>query len=307
MDRWKIDKTTRFFINSILDKDLKGKNSKILTFRQHWELGDKGLENKRLLPDWKKKIINRKLPSEEETKISELEVYFEKADSNSPDSVLSSIVEKRNIKEIWNEDKLTDKEKLEYHIVSVFALEIRNLGHELKIPTEFDLFLEYFLIHNERHYRLILNRGITIGVRYKFSEKYGLLGENVCLILGENTTSEDLDKFWNMKVKPYLLNLPARIKGLKKLGKNTEILKEILNEKADKNSWASFYTDHVNKKKTRIGDREIIIDKMTDKQLDRLYSVKDPAKAEELDKKINTSLNRKVHNERYYRSKRKPL
>jgi len=307
MDRWKIDKTTRFFIDCILDKDLDDKDSKILAFRRHWELGDEGLENKKLLPDWKKKIKNRCLASEEETKVSELEVYFEKADSNSPDAVLSSVVEKRIIKEIWIEDKLTEEEKLEYKIVSVFALAVRSLGYELKIPAEFDRFLEYFLIHNERHYNLILNRGITIGVRYRFNEKYGQLGENVYLILGENTSSEDFDRFWNNKVKPYLLNLPARIKGLKKLGKNTEILKEILNEKEDKNSWASFYTDHVNKKKTRIGDREIIIDKMTDRQLDKLYSAKDPTKAKEIDRKINTSLNRKIHNERYYRSKRKPL
>jgi len=247
MDRWKIDKTTRFFIDCILDKDLDDKDSKILAFRRHWELGDEGLENKKLLPDWKKKIKNRCLASEEETKVSELEVYFEKADSNSPDAVLSSVVEKRIIKEIWIEDKLTEEEKLEYKIVSVFALAVRSLGYELKIPAEFDRFLEYFLIHNERHYNLILNRGITIGVRYRF------------------------------------------------------------NEKEDKNSWASFYTDHVNKKKTRIGDREIIIDKMTDRQLDKLYSAKDPTKAKEIDRKINTSLNRKIHNERYYRSKRKPL
>jgi len=294
--KWRINETTKYFLSLILIDEKKEERSEIIKFRLRWKLGKEGLPNERYFPEWQKKVERECQGYCHEIKVSEIEVYFNPDEKISSEPIFSSLMENR-VREFDFGRNLT----------SLFVLEIRALGKKLRIPSEYDSYLEYFLIYDKENVHMIFNHGITTSVRFRFSEEYGELSENVCLTLGENTVSDDLDIFWETQLKPFLTSLSGRINDVKRIGRTTRLLKKMKKNKPKDGGWSSFYRDDATDKKIRTGDREIILDTLSDKQLDRLYSVNSPEKEKELNKKINKTLGRKVYNERYYRYKRKSL
>ena len=294
--RWTVSKTTKYFIDLILSDEQKEKDSEIIKFRNRWKLGNKGLKDEKEYPIWKKKVEKTCQNYCHEVIISEVEVYLRIGEGKLPGPIFSSSLEDR-VRTMNFGDSLT----------SVFAIEVRALGKKLKIPTEYDGFLEYYLIYNKMKFKFIFNRGIITTVRFRFTEKHGLLSENVCLILGENTLSTDLDNYWDKQIKPHLHELPGRINGIRRIGENTWLITKMKKHKKRDGGWSSAYIDEATDKKVRVGDREIITDSLPEEILDKLYSSSSSKNEKEINRKINRSLARKVYNTRYYRIKKKPL
>jgi len=287
-DKWSIDKTSRHFINLILED----KKQEITNFRRRWKLGANGLPDSNFFKGWKKKVEKECQNFRRKVRVSELEVYFNAGDTLLTHPILSSEMEGR-LREQNQGDNLE----------AVFNLEIRALGSKLRFPSEWDRFLENYVIYNEKIFELIFNRGITISVRYRVNEEYGLIGENICLILGENTGSEDLDNFWKQEIKPLLDNLQARIRDKKRLGKNIDILDEMVRRRAEAEEYRKEFKDRRISSEYKERDRDIALATMKDTEIDKLYSKISPEK----EKKLNKALDRKVQNTRHYRKKRNPL
>jgi hypothetical protein len=294
--RWSVSKTTKYFIDLILADEQKEKDSEIIKFRNRWKLGNKGLKNENFYQEWKKKVEKTCQGYCDEVVISEVEVYFRIGEGKLPGPIFSSSLEDR-VRTMNFGDSLT----------SVFAVEVRVLGKKLKIPAEYDGFLEYYLIYNKMKFKFIFNRGITTTVRFRFTEKHGLLSENVCLILGENTLSTDFDNYWDKQIKPHLHELPGRINGIRRIGENTWLITKMKKHKERDGGWSSVFIDEATDKNIRVGDRELITERLKEKALNKLYSSSSSENEKETNRKINRSLARKVYNVRQYRFKKKHL
>jgi len=288
MKKWKVDETTKCFINLKLEK---GKQD-IIEFRRRWKLGDKGLKDGRYFSSWKKRIEKECQNLRRPIRISELEAYFDMPDIPLARPVLSSTLENG-----LREENLGDS------LPVVYKIELRALGKKIGIPAEFDLFLDHFVTYNVANFDLIFNHGVKTSIRYRINEEFGLISENVCIILGQNTGSEDLDNLWKKRIKPLLENLFERIKDKNRKSKDYKILEEL--SKRDGKSGTSQKTkiDIATDKKMGVYDVEIAMSSMSEKERDELYE------GVPIEEQIKTEkkLSRKVQNIRYYRTKRRPL
>lgn len=294
--RWTVSKTTKYFIDLILSDKKNEKYCEIIKFRNRWKLGHKGLEDEKDYSAWKKKVEKKCQNYCHDVTISEVEVYFKIGEGKLPGPIFSSSLEDR-VRSMNFGDSLT----------SVFAIEVRALGKKLKIPAEYYGFLEYYLIYNKMDFKFIFNRGLTTTIRFRFSEKYGELSENICLILGENTLSTDLDNYWDKQIKPHLHQLTGRINGIRRIGENTWLITKMKKHKKRDAGWSSAYIDEATDKKIRVGDRELIINSMSENALDKLYSSSSTQNEKLINRKINRTLAKKVYNVRHYRFKKKQL
>jgi len=293
---WSVDDTTKFFIDERLSEDQNKKDSEIVKFRTRWKLGKKGLKNPKAFPRWQKKVIRECHDYCRKIKLSELEFYFNLAEGDQKYTIPSSLLEDRT-RELNFGDSLT----------VLFAYEALVLGRNIKIPAEYQSFFENYLLYNTKDYSLIFNHGITVSHRFRFDEENGIITENVCLILGENSISGDLDNFWEEKLKPYLINLNGRIHDIQRVGKSTYLITKMKRHKEKDGGWSSAYFDYATDKKIRVGDRELITDSLSEKELGKLYSSSSSKNEQKKNRNINRSLARKVYNSRYYRFKKKLL
>ncbi|MCX6792320.1 MAG: hypothetical protein NT149_04765, partial [Candidatus Gottesmanbacteria bacterium] len=186
---------------------------------------------------------------------------------------------------------------------AAFELEVRAFGAELKFPSAWDRVLEYYLLFNNENFELVYNHGITISVRYRINKEYGLIGENVCLTLDENTASPDLENFWIEQVKPLLDNLPARVKGHTRRGKNVYIFEELLEREAMKPGWQETEKNEETGEVIKDTDVDIAIARLSDEEADRVSSFQTP----EQEKQIRKTLGKKVRNARYQWNKKHPV
>lgn len=285
---WQLDETSRHFITVILED----KKQEIVEFRRRWKLGDNGLPDKKSFPDWKDKVERECRGLRREIRVSEVEAYLDTSDALLDQPVLSSQAEGRFREENWG-DSLT----------AAFALEIRALGRRLKFPQEWDRILEYYVLYNQKGFELIFNQGLTTSIRYRLNEEFGLLSENICLTLGENTASSDLENLWSQQIKPLLANLLVRIRDKKRKGKNALILEEMTRMKSEDAELKKQSKDLQISNEYKERDRDIALATMTDEETDRLYGHNSLRK----ENQVNKKLGKKVQNMKYYRSKRHPL
>ncbi|OQY68514.1 hypothetical protein B6D29_00755 [Microgenomates bacterium UTCPR1] len=290
ISKWIVDDATKFFIDFALKDENKQEKSKIIAFRRRWLLGDYGLKNKSLFLDWTKRIRKECQSYRHEVKVSEIEVYFDTGEKFLPQPIFSTTIEQRAREEKWGDG-----------LVSVFALELRALGYALKIPAEYDKFLEYYVIYGRKNFKRIKTPGITVSIRYRLNEFHGLIGENVCLTLGQNTGSIDLDNLWNTRVRPNLKSLEARIKDKERMSKNKKLLKEMVERNALEKNWQAEWFDPKTHKKLKETDRDIVAGTKGINELNRMYRNKSPQEV----KKLNSSMGKQIQNMRYHRSKKK--
>lgn len=283
-DGWKVDKTTKEFISIILDEN----DEKISEFRQRWKLGKRGLKDGSYFNAWKEKVEEECQNLRREINILELEAYLDMANFPLVQPILSL-----NLEDKFREQHLGKT------LQEVFGIEIRHLGYTLNLPQEFDLFLENYITYNDKNYDLIFNHGMGLSIRYQFNEEFGLLDEKVCLTLGNNTASPDLDNYWVKEIKPLLINLQSRIRDKKRLGKNYAQLKRIVAHGKHNNKTADLIIDPATGKKERLSDAEIAIEGLSEKEADIASSYSTP----EEEKQKRKSSQRKVQNQRHYYKK----
>jgi hypothetical protein len=288
MKKWKVDETTKYFINLKLEKE----NQDIVDFRRRWKLGDKGLKDGNYYSAWVEKLEKECQNLRRPIRISELEAYFDIPDIPLARPILSSELEGR-----LREENLGDS------FPAVFKMELRGLGKKIGIPAEHDLCLEHFITYNVVNFDLVFNHGIKTSIKYRINEEFGLIGENICLILGQNTGSEDLDNLWKREIKPRLKNLLERTRDKERKSKNAPILEEMTKKKTEDEEMKKYFKNRRVPNEHRERDRDIALVTMKEKEIDRLYSRNSPKN----EKQINKTLGKKVQNIRHYRSKRHPL
>ncbi|MCX5638831.1 MAG: hypothetical protein NTX52_14230 [Planctomycetota bacterium] len=286
--RWQLDETSRLFIHEKLAEN----HDKILAFRDRWKITDDCPGSPDGLPNWKKIIERECQHLRRKIRVSEMEVYFVIPYGELEQPVLSSDLEGR----LREEDRGNSLE-------AAFELEVRAFGAELKFPSAWDRVLEYYLLFNNENFELVYNHGITISVRYRINKEYGLIGENVCLTLDENTASPDLENFWIEQVKHLLDNLPARVKGHTRRGKNVYIFEELLEREAMKPGWQETEKNEETGEVIKDTDVDIAIARLSDEEADRVSSFQTP----EQEKQIRKTLGKKVRNARYQWNKKHPV
>lgn len=284
-DNWKLDKTSRHFILVTLTEN----QNKILAFRRRWHIDDDGLPDDNYFFPWRTEIEEECQNMRCEIRVSELEAYFEAPNEILARPILSSDLEGR-----LREEKRGDSLEV------VFKAEIRTLGSQLELPAEWDLIIDHYVTYNVFNFDLVFNHGITTSIRYKASEDSGLIGENICLILGQNTGSEDLDNFWAREIKPLLKNLIERVKDKKRYGSAADIREKMATFGALGKNWQTSWNDPETSKLLKERDRDIVLATMSDKKADQMYS----HASEKKTKKLNMILGKRVQNIRQQSSEK---